>query len=545
MKRTRPRPRNVALVGSIVAVLACAGAGAALRAGALATLLAPVFAVPTRVVYVTRPPATATATRPPASTPTATATPTAEVLTGEPERTDPATATPQSQVPDTLPATLIYPAQDGNLWLYDVERREAVQLTAGGPVAAFRLNGPGDRLVYTDDQGAGYLLALSPSGDGQLYAGPLPLGRLYSDARGAPQLSWSGDGTHLYFADASGRSVIVPPSGAPQPLSADYGSLPRWSHDNRYLAFIEERVLWIAALDGDVLRVAEGIASAAWSPTQLLLAYTTVSTVENIAMADEPEGSETYVYDVARERSHLITRAGSLWAWLPDGEALVIHRLDEVGASAWGYTIFAADPQGERLLTVQAVHSDDPINLCPAADTRLVGPWEVDLAAERVHTTIELGYPIDWSRDGRYALVLEGNWGTLVRNLTFLDRHTGRHVLLVTGYGGLPRVERPGMWGHLSPSATWAFVKVTHGGASDSTAEQLLVRTDGSERINLDELLGASRWVLPFSPDDRWFVYEAQAGWALYDTRTRETHAIPGASTERPTWLFGGARWGQ
>lgn len=253
-------------------------------------------------------------------------------------------------------------------------------------------------------------------------------------------------------------------------------------------------------------------------------------------MADDPEGRETYVYDVVKGQSYLVTSKGGLSHWFPDGNALVIRRIGSIGVHGGESLYMVARARGELLLEVAISHTDFPVIACPATDARLIGPWEVDLAEGRVWTAVEAGRPIDWSSDGRYALVLEGSWGS-ERNLYFFDRLNNNYRHLFTSHGGLGAVEGAGVSGYLSPRATWARIIAAVAGTFDR--EVLLARTDGREIITASELPGNWDGSITFSADDRWAVYGSQNGWALIDLETRTTHTIPGAGSQWPEWLIG------
>ena len=87
-------------------------------------------------------------------------------------------------------------------------------------------------------------------------------------------------------------------------------------------------------------------------------------------MADDPEGCQTYVYDVVERQSYLVTSKGRLSHWFPDGNALVIERVLSIGVHGGESQYMVAGPHGEPLLDVAIAHTDFPVIACPATDAR-------------------------------------------------------------------------------------------------------------------------------------------------------------------------------
>ena len=337
-------------------------------------------------------------------------------------------------------------------------------------------------------------------------AAPHLLGKLNAEPR------WSPSGRSLYYGNETGRSILLDPSGREQGLPFNAGATPGWSADEQYLAYLDGKALWIAPLSGPARRIADGIDSFAWAPAGLLLAYDTVSTVGQPQMAPQPEGRTTWVYDAASSVKTQVAAQGGLAGWAPDGQGVEIIRITGVGNSIFWMSL-AGSLDGKRLIEVEPGSTDAPAAGYPGRDAWVIGSKEILPGLSGVRQFLTSGRPIDWTPDGRQALVLEGEWLGNARRLYYFDRALGRQRLLYTQSGGIAHASAPGVWAEISPRGTWALVQTVD---RDERLTVMLMRTDVSSQRRLGDVaqrpqnysdmrllqLGSE----PFSPDERWLI---------------------------------------
>jgi hypothetical protein len=430
------------------------------------------------------------------------------------------------------PATLLYLGSDSNLWLHDLESGERVSLTDDGNTVHFALGPARDRLLVEANSGEAYLLALTSLPDG-LYEQMVSLGRIQGEPR------WSPDGTWLYYLDERGQAWIADREGASKPLGFSAGSDPQWSSDGSYLAYLIDNDLWLATIDGEPQLIASEIDSFLWSPVEPMLAFNTVSIFEDPVSEIDPEGQTASVYDIVSGQTYLITPKGTVRRWLPDGGALEVTRWDMVFGTGNSWTTFVSDPQGRKLLELGQSYTDEPGVNYLAKEPWIVGFWEVRRDLSGAQRVTERGNPVFWSTDGRYALVLDGDWLTEERHLYFLDRSSGSTHLLMSHVGsGLSHPQNPGIEGQLSPRAEWVLIFVWGFSADyDPIKKVWLMRPDGSLQTEITGQVAWLSWRCQFSPNGRWIVGCESSKCSVYDIARGVSQPLAAGSEPGPVWL--------
>jgi len=241
-------------------------------------------------------------------------------------------------------ATVAYVEGNPQTQIYSVEPsgRRAAQLTFGAKAASAPLSSPDGRGIVFERGGS--LWAMRPNGSGQhvlvedasqpawtpdsrriaYVAGDgihvIGIGgtgdRVLVSGR-AKSPAWSPDGKSLAFARDG--SLVVLRDGVEHPLVPDqFPEWIAWSHNGRWLAFLDGPHVKVVTADGRRSRELGGFAvtAPAWSPTRPLLGWVD---------STFPRSAHFLLLDLATGRIRTLARAPSFvnsLAWSPSGASL-------------------------------------------------------------------------------------------------------------------------------------------------------------------------------------------------------------------------------
>lgn len=465
---------------------------------------------------------------------------------------DPLTAPLVTQ--DTL--GLVYLSANQALTFYDPLTGAYYPLSAPNAASSFAVSPSGrnillgGRLLMLSFNPNGALVALerpllnsSPSSSADQTT-PLPTrqGRWYSGYN----VTWSPDEDQFAYQDAQERVWIDSLAGPAQLLPGARWP-PVWSPDGRWLAYCEGDVLWLMDTAGtrtELARSADCFPS--WSSSQNLLAY-------SLGSYDfESDTRQAMVYDPDTGAHTLLLNGGGVHSWSPDGRLLAISRIDAMGASAYGYTIFIAEPRSARVLELGGFYSRGAgsQDWLPLQGGYVFGRYQVapDLSAAWL-----LADPLfDISLDGQRLLVGNGEYNPI--DISCFDRPNSRYALIQSisldaVYGAV----MPGVWGWLSPDGQWALVS-SFRESPDPAAEQFqtwLARCDGSRLVELPGL-SVPPWEQgdprgsrdPFSDDNHWLALRlgdltasGSSQLYIYNLQTGSANLLPIANRSPIAWV--------
>src|SRR5512139_2351139 len=160
-------------------------------------------------------------------------------------------------------------------------------------------------------------------------------------------LSWSPDGQTygfvengiLWQADLSGNRTKLGEGSAP----------PDWSFDGRWMAFCDRQGrLWIAETGkpADWI-VQQEECQVRWSPSQSILAYVTFPVHD---LMDWASGT-AFLYDPLSGSTKEVGQKVSEVDWSSDGKLVSLQRISWMGASNYGFSLSAVNPEsGQELL---------------------------------------------------------------------------------------------------------------------------------------------------------------------------------------------------
>jgi dipeptidyl aminopeptidase/acylaminoacyl peptidase len=286
----------------------------------------------------------------------------------------------------------------------------------------------------------------------------------------------------LAFVSDGDIWVLDVDSGQERQLTTDGGNgEPRWSPDGRWLAFAkgEAGAIWVAREDGsDASLVAEsGRAGFTWAPSDNRLAYATGEGVLWLVDVESGEQEESWLSDWEISR----------FAWLPDGNALVVELWQQ------------QEPVTPSLPST--LHQGLwRVNTDGAGLAQLYSAWDQPL------TEVDLGL---LSPDGRWLTLWEGFVSASLRA-------DGLPLRIMPATGGEPQeiasatLLRPGFvaW---SPQGDRLAV-VEGGGRQTWVNKQIVVmQPDGSDRRRLSDANRADLFPA-WSPDGQRIAFTSGEG---------------------------------
>jgi dipeptidyl aminopeptidase/acylaminoacyl peptidase len=312
----------------------------------------------------------------------------------------------------------------------------------------------------------------------------------------------------------------------------DNESSPRWSPDNRHLAFVSARQgarggqIWLLnRAGGEAFKVTDvkgGISDFAWSPdsTRFVLVVTDPSPED--AEADEPGPKTPKPIVVDRfafkrdGRGYLDSRRSHLYLF--DIES---RKVETLTSGAFDETSPSWSPDGRQIAFIRR-HGEGDVDRRPNQDVFVIDSQAGAEPRRLTHTTAhERGQP-EWSPDGRYIAYLLGD--EVSQSAYVQDR-----LAVVPAAGGEPRtltdaLDRPvrsPIWSADSRSLIFGIV-------DDRSQHVARVPMDGGD---IERLIGGTRVISAFSsgPDAALAVLASTA------TDIPEVHALEAGTLRRLT----------
>jgi dipeptidyl aminopeptidase/acylaminoacyl peptidase len=312
----------------------------------------------------------------------------------------------------------------------------------------------------------------------------------------------------------------------------DNESSPRWSPDNRHLAFVSARQgarggqIWLLnRAGGEAFKVTDvkgGISDFAWSPdsTRFVLVVTDPSPED--AEADEPGPKTPKPIVVDRfafkrdGRGYLDSRRSHLYLF--DIES---RKVETLTSGAFDETSPSWSPDGRQIAFIRR-HGEGDVDRRPNQDVFVIDSQAGAEPRRLTHTTAhERGQP-EWSPDGRFIAYLLGD--EVSQSAYVQDR-----LAVVPAAGGEPRtltdaLDRPvrsPIWSADSRSLIFGIV-------DDRSQHVARVPMDGGD---IERLIGGTRVISAFSsgPDAALAVLASTA------TDIPEVHALEAGTLRRLT----------
>jgi hypothetical protein len=341
-------------------------------------------------------------------------------------------------------------------------------------------------------------------------------------------LNWSPDGRNfgyvddgvIWQADLSGNSWKQIEGDAP----------PDWSYDGRWMAFCDqEGHLWIAenGKPGDWI-VQQDHCQVSWSPVQSILAYATFPAFD---FSDQANGT-AFLYDPISGETKEVARQVSNVDWSSDGKLVSIQRTTWLGASNYGFSISAVNPETGQELLVEEFNNKMYGNRgwIEQADGYLVGKYKFQADLLNKEQLAEILF--DATHDGTSLLV--GKRNEQAMQVGCQDEETNLYYPLAE----MPLTNLTGVAARFSPNGAYILVN----------RDQVDKTTDWIASCSPDMPQQFETQALPdqqyFSPGSSWLVIEETnaAGGQVARITLRELESgqlkeIPAGSQTGSAWF--------
>jgi Tol biopolymer transport system component/TolA-binding protein len=342
-------------------------------------------------------------------------------------------------------------------------------------------------------------------------------------------LNWSPDGkTYGYVndgiiwqADLSGNSWKQTEGDAP----------PDWSYDGRWMAFCDrEGHLWIAenGKPADWI-VQQDHCQVSWSPVQSVLAYVTFPAYD---LLDKANGT-AFLYDPISGETKEVARKVSNVDWSSDGKLVSIQRITWMGASNYGFSVSAVNPETGLELLVEEFNAEMYGNhgWIEQADGYLVGQYKFQ--ADLLNKEQLADILFDATHDGTSLLVGKGNEQAM--QVGCQDEETNLYYPLAE----MSLKNLPGVSASFSPNGAYVLV----------SNDQIDKTTDWIASCGADTPQQFETQALPyqqyFSPGSSWLVMEETNATGEQVSKITLRELESGQTKEIAAGLQTGSTWFQ
>ncbi|HEX2990270.1 MAG TPA: hypothetical protein VHO49_06305 [Anaerolineales bacterium] len=348
------------------------------------------------------------------------------------------------------------------------------------------------------------------------------------------QLNWSPDSRKYGYVEDDGPAWMVDILDKRTELPE--GEVPpEWSFDGRWMAYCDKSgKLWIAeqGKPADWI-IQRDRCYVSWSPTQSILAY---STHPPHSFENNADGT-AFLYDPISGRTREVAQNVSGVGWSPDGRLISVQRITWMGASNYGFSISAIDPQTGQELLVEEFNGEGYGNRTwiEQNDGYIVGRHRFQSDVLAAAPLAEILF--DATQDGSRLLV--GSSGQASMSLGCLETATNNYLPLIdVVHNDTPGAAMPGVDARFSPDGQWARIS----DFADGQTANWLARCGSGEPLRLaGKALPHDQF---FSPDSAWLVMEQTN---LFEEMTPRIilHELAGGTTRevqaglntRSTWF--------
>jgi Tol biopolymer transport system component/TolA-binding protein len=341
-------------------------------------------------------------------------------------------------------------------------------------------------------------------------------------------LKWSPDGKDygyveddvIWQADLSGNRWMLTEGDSP----------PDWSYDGRWMAFCDrEGRLWI----GETGKPADWIiqqdhCQVSWSPGQSILAYASFPSRDFI---DQATGT-AFLYDPISGSTNEVAQKVSEVGWSPDGKLVSIKRVTWMGASNYGFSLSAVNPESGQELLIEEFNAEMYGNhgWIRQTDGYLVGKYKFQ--ADLLNKEQLADILFDASPDGNRLLVGSGNEQSLQVICREVETNADHKIAKVT------LKDLPGVYASFSPDGKDVLV----------SNDEMGQFTDWIASCSRLEPVQFSTLALPdqqyFSPGGSWLVTEEtdargeqKAKVTLRELESGHVTEIPAGLQTRSAWF--------
>lgn len=358
---------------------------------------------------------------------------------------------------------LIYLSRDGELVIHDASSHASVALLVDRAVETFVVSPSQRHIVFKGEDGHSYLMDIQPQTGGDLSLRlrelAAPIGDPYLIA--GYSIEFSFDETRFAYQDALDRIWLVDQDGQHQLAYA--AGMPSWSHDGQWVSYVTlDQRLYAAQSQGPFQLLGENLSgsSAAWSPTQPILAYSLgKNDYFDAYLPNWKDTRSVMIYNAADGQTHKALDGGTIESWSRDGRVIAITQTVAIGASAISWTNYVVDPFTLQVQNMGSYHSRDAnrhgwLNV---DEPYIYGAYraERDLSSASSIAPVVLAA----AQDGHTFVTLDVDsmWGSDESISVYcLNDQTGAKIgISDLKIGPLYGAVMPGIWAMISPDSQW------------------------------------------------------------------------------------------
>jgi TolA-binding protein len=340
-------------------------------------------------------------------------------------------------------------------------------------------------------------------------------------------LSWSPNGQEYGYAE-DGILWLADISGNREKLGEGSVS-PDWSYDGTWMAFCDrEGRVWIAETGKPPDWIVEqDHCQVSWSPAQSILAYATFPAHD---FTDQAAGT-AFLYDPLNGTTREVARGVSEVDWSPDGKLVSIQRITWMGASNYGFSISAVNPETGQELLIEEFSAEMYGNhdWIEQVDGYIVGKYKFQADLSSTEQLADILF--DATRDGSSLLVGSGNEQAMQVSCRNMETNSDTPV------ANMSLMNLPGVHASFSPDGTTILV----------SNDEIDRTTDWLARCGDEVFLQIKTLALPtqqyFSPDSSLLVMEQTYVTGEESSRITIQDLENGQTKEIPAGLQTGSAW--
>jgi Tol biopolymer transport system component len=414
---------------------------------------------------------------------------------------------------------LLYVSPDYALSFYEPVTGQIHKLTAPFSGQGFSVSPDGRTMLFGDQ-----IISVQSQADGSVTTSVTAA----EQPEEFSSLNWSPDGKNygyvengvIWGADISGNHWKV----------SEGDAAPDWSYDGRWMAFCDrEGHLWIAesGKPADWI-VQQDHCQVSWSPVQSILAYATFPNGDFTGQAN----GRAFLYDPLNGNTKEVAQNVSEVDWSPDGILVSIQRITWMGASNYGFSLAAVNPETGQELPIEEFNAEMYGNhgWIQQADGYLVGKYKFQ--ADLLYKEQLADILFDASRDGRRLLVGSG----IGQNIQIVCRDVETNIEYPVAEVTLKNL--PGVSASFSPDGNNILVSNDEIG---KTIDWIAGCGPGASRQFETLALPYQQY---FSPDGSWLVMEGtnatgeqNAKIALRGLEGDQIREVPAGLQTRTAWF--------